>query len=351
MSNHIIRSQEPEVIEYPFSELDAFLTAAERFFVRNHFPIPQINEEEYRLSVAGRVRKPLTLSLDCLRALPSQTVTTTMECAGNNRTFLPPETKGVKWGLGAVGTADWTGVRLADVLSSAQVEEEVVEILLEGADQGIPDEEPKPTGPIHYARSLPLAKAMQGDVLLAYAMNGQQLTAKHGFPLRAIVPGWYGMASVKWLTRILAVDAPFGGYFQTIDYAYWEMQNGHPVRTPLAEMLVKSLIARPKEGEVLACSSEHSIVGAAWSGAGAIAKVEVSVDGGQSWAQAELAAEARPNAWRLWQCRWQAPAEPGEYTLMARATDERGNVQEMSHDRNRGNYMINFCLPIKVTVQ
>src|SRR6059058_658676 len=246
----ITREKEPPNLEMLFSALDSFVTPNERFYVRCHFPIPKINERDWRLKVEGKVARPFEVTMDDLRQMPTQTITVTLECAGNSRVFLVPKVKGVQWELGAVGNAEWTGVRLCDVLQRAGIANEAREIILEGADNGTIAEAPLSAGKINFARSLPVEKALD-DVLLAHSMNGQPLAAAHGFPLRAIVPGWYGMASIKWLRRIIVTDRPFQGYFQTLDYAYYERRDGLPTLTPITELQVKSLIARPVLNEVI----------------------------------------------------------------------------------------------------
>ena len=212
------------------------------FNSHSHFPAPDLKITEYELRVGGAVRQPFALSYRSLREMPSETRIATLECAGNGRVFLVPAVQGAQWELGAVGTAEWTGVPLKALLERAGVDADACEIVLEGADRGIPTELPVPPGPISYARSLPLSKALQGDVLIAYQMNGADLTGEHGYPARAIVPGHFGMASVKWLTRIEAVREPFQGYFQTSDYAYWDYFDGMPVRRALGQMPLKSEI-------------------------------------------------------------------------------------------------------------
>jgi len=177
--------------------------------------------------------------------MPSRTIVAMLECAGNSRVFLVPKENGLQWDLGGVGNAEWTGVPLRVVLERAGVRPDAVEVVLEGADAGESKEEPKTPGIIHFARSLPLAKALEKEVLLADRMNGAQLPQSHGFPVRAIVPGWYSMASVKWLTRILVTDRPFNGYFQSSEYSYWERNNELPTMSPVTEISVKAEIARP----------------------------------------------------------------------------------------------------------
>jgi DMSO/TMAO reductase YedYZ molybdopterin-dependent catalytic subunit len=228
------------------------------------------------------------LSYADIRTMPSRTCIATLECAGNSRVFLVPPVPGAQWELGAVGNAEWTGVPLSMLLERAGLADEVCELVLEGADRGVPREEPRPPGPISYARSIPRARAMQRDVLIAYQMNGQDLTPDHGYPLRAIVPGHYGMASVKWLTDIIATTRPFLGYWQTSDYGYWDSYDGRPVRRPLAEMKLKSQIARPRVYETVAPGRSYTIFGAAWAGDTDVAEICISLGGGASWLQADF---------------------------------------------------------------
>src|SRR5919109_2431567 len=208
----IMRQKEPNNLETPLDQVDSYLTPTELFYIRSHFPGPKVELASYQLRIDGAVRNPLALSYKQLRDMPSETRVATLECAGNSRIFLVPQVAGAQWELGAVGHAEWTGVPLRALLERAGLEEDACEVVLEGADRGVPKEEPVPPGPISYARSLPRDKAMQQEVLIAYQMNGRDLPLDHGYPVRAIVPGHYGMASVKWLTHVEAVRKPFGGY-------------------------------------------------------------------------------------------------------------------------------------------
>lgn len=345
----ITREKEPPNLEMPFSALDDFLTPNERFYVRCHFPIPKINERDWRLKVEGKVARPFEVTMDDLRQMPTHTITVTLECAGNSRVFLVPKVKGVQWELGAIGNAEWTGVRLRDLLQRAGMANEAREIILEGADNGTIAEPPRPAGKINFARSVPVEKAMD-DVLLAFAMNGEPLSATHGFPLRAIVPGWYGMASIKWLQRIIVASEPFNGYYQSIDYAYWQRTESGPALVPLREVQVKAEIAQPESNEVIRANSKYIVKGAAWTAEAVITKVEVSCNSGKSWSEAALNGDAIENAWRLWEFEWPTPS-PGNYILMARAADSRGRIQPMERDANGGTYMISHCLPIEVEVR
>ena len=345
----LVREQEPLNLEMPFSTLNGFITPNESFYVRCHFPIPEIMASEWRLEVEGEVEAPFSLSYDELLAMESRTIAATLECAGNNRIFLEPKVKGVQWELGAVGNASWTGVALSEVLSRAKVKSSALEVILEGADEGEIANPPRPAGRIRFARSLPLEKALD-DVLLAHTMNSQKLSASHGFPLRVIVPGWYAMASVKWLHRIIVTDKPFAGYYQSIDYTYWKRTAGLPTLVPLAEQRVKAEIARPQTGETVPAGAIVKVHGAAWSSDADITKVEVSADSGATWNVAQLVDTSVKNAWRLWEYDWRTPARPGKQRLLARATDSRGRVQPFERDADRGTYMINHVLPVEVEV-
>jgi DMSO/TMAO reductase YedYZ molybdopterin-dependent catalytic subunit len=346
----IIRQKEPNNLETPFDQVDSFLTPMELFYIRSHFPAPKLDLASYQLRIDGVVRKPFSLSYKELRDMPSETRVAILECAGNSRVFLVPQARGAQWELGAVGNAEWTGVPLTALLERAGVEEDACEIVLEGADQGTPVEEPVPPDPISYARSLPRDKAMQREVLVAYQMNGRDLSQDHGYPVRAIVPGQYGMASVKWLTHIHAVREPFHGYWQTSDYAYWDHLDGKPVRRALGEMKVKSEIFRPRVYETLAPSQIYTVFGAAWAGETEVTEIAVSTDGGQTWADAQFLDPVQRYAWRRWKFDWLTPRKPGQYTLLARAKDANGSVQPDNHDQNYGSYVINHPLPIEIFV-
>jgi len=346
----IVRSEEPLNLEMPFEQVDGFITPADSFYVRCHFPIPKIDRKNWRLRVEGEVEKPFELDYDELLQLESRTIPATLECAGNTRSFLEPKVKGVPWGMGAVGNAEWTGVPLSILLDRAGVKTNACEVILEGADEG-PLAEPKgPLGNVRFARSIPLAKAC-ANVLLVYRMNGEELPPQNGFPVRAIVPGWYAVASIKWLQRVIVTDKPFAGYYQTLDYAYWEKRGDLSELVPISEMQIKAEIAQPAANEILRPNSNVRIHGAAWTSEGEITKVEISVGGGANWTEAKLIDQTTRNAWQLWEYDWRTPAKPGKQTLVVRATDSRGRTQPVERDPDRGTYMINHLLPIEVEVR
>src|SRR6267143_141330 len=258
----IVRGESPLNLEMPFEQLEGFITPTELFYVRTHFPVPHIDRHAWWLRVEGDVENPFAINYEQLLELESMTVPVTLECAGNNRNFLEPKVKGVQWRLGAVGTADWTGVPLSVLLDRATLKPNACEVVLEGADSGRLEDPKSPPGELKFARSIPLEKARR-DVLLAYKMNGEDLPPEHGFPLRAIVPGWYAMASVKWLQRIIVTDRPFTGYYQTLDYAYWQRREDGVELIPLSEMQIKAEIARPAEGETVPSNTSVRVSGAA----------------------------------------------------------------------------------------
>jgi DMSO/TMAO reductase YedYZ molybdopterin-dependent catalytic subunit len=300
--------------------------------------------------VEGEVEKPFAINYEELLKLESRTIPVTLECAGNNRNFLEPKVKGVQWGLGAVGTAEWTGVPLSILLDRAGVKTSACEVILEGADQGMLEDAKSPSGILKFTRSIPLTKA-RNEVLLAYKMNGDDLPPQHGFPLRAIVPGWYAMASIKWLQRIIVTNEPFTGYYQTMDYAFWKRRGDIAELAPLTEMQIKAQIAKPVKGEIVPGDSGVRVHGAAWTSDGEIAKVELSTDGGASWNEVSLIDKPIRNAWRLWEFDWRTPSKRGKQTLIARATDSLGRTQPVDRDPDRGTYMINHLLPITVEMR
>jgi DMSO/TMAO reductase YedYZ molybdopterin-dependent catalytic subunit len=348
----ISRLREPDNFEFPFATLNSFLTPNEQFYVRTHFGVPHIDPNRWRLRIEGAVRKPIEISYDDLRAMPSVTLTALLECSGNSRVFLKPPQTIIRWELGGVSNAEWTGVRLSDVLGLAGVEDHVVEVILEGADKGeFHEPDPKTPGTIPYARSLPIDKARRPEVVLAYRMNGQELPPEHGFPVRAVIPGWYGMASVKWLTRITAIERPYDGYLQTFMYAIWERRHGLPTLLPVSDIAVKAEIARPVVYETIPTHSTYRVIGAAWAGESDVIKVELSADGGWSWDTARLIDHAVPYAWRFWDYEWRTPGKRSSVTLMARATDSAGRTQPMEREEDYRDAMISHVLPVKVHVR
>ena len=266
----------------------------------------------------------------------------TMECAGNNRSDLNPPTPGSQFQSGAVSTAYWAGVRLSDVLKPAGIKSSAREVLFEGHDAGRPE---PGASEMPYTRSLPIDVALHPDTLLAYEMNGLELPKEHGHPIRLIVPGWYGMASVKWLRRLTVLDTDYSGYFQGYKYVI-EDEAGQSV--PLTTIGIKSLIGKPAEGDTVRMG-QVCVIGMAWSGQERIARVDVSSDSGATWEPADIIGPSEQYAWQKWHYTWTPPA-PGDYTLMSRAVDVRGNVQPLKSRWNRLGYMVNGVKPVEMTV-
>ena len=226
-----------------------------------------------------------------------------------------------------------------------------VDVILVGADQGAITADPATPGAIHFERSLPLAKATKPEVLLAYKQNGADLTPSHGAPVRAVVGGWYGMASVKWLTKVIVTDRPHAGYWQTFDYAYYERDRaGLPVVTPVTKVQPKASIARPTVAEVVPAGKPYRVFGAAWAGESAVAKVDLSTDGGRTWSPAKLTEDEKPFCWRTWEFTW-TPSARGPARLVAKATDAAGGTQPEKRDPDRRSYMINHLVPVEGLVR
>jgi DMSO/TMAO reductase YedYZ molybdopterin-dependent catalytic subunit len=335
----------PENSETPLTSIQGWVTPNRLFFVRNHFDVPAVDRSAWRLCIEGLVDRPLELTWDELTALPERSVFATVECAGNGRSFLHKPVPGVQWGAGAIGHAEWTGVPLARVLEKAGVQAGAVEVVFEGADQGTESDHPEP---MYFARSLPLSKALDPNTLLAYRMNGELLSPNHGFPVRLFVPGWYGVASVKWLRRLEVLDRPFKGYFQTTKYTIQRRTPSGSETVIVGPMELKSEILRPHEGASLGLGT-HRIFGIAWAGEEAVAAVEVSTDGGRTWDRAELLGSQAPYSWTLWEYLWEVGV-PRRYTLLARAISTGGQVQPVEHDPLAGGYLIRHSRPRIVEV-
>jgi DMSO/TMAO reductase YedYZ molybdopterin-dependent catalytic subunit len=341
----VMVSQEPFNAETPLPEQVGVMTPTPLFYVRNHFPIPTINADEWRLTLDGEVARPLQLTYRELRALPSRSLLVTLECAGNGRASLQPKADGEPWGYGAASTAEWTGVSLATVLQAAGLKENVTTLVMEGADQGYVA---AAGAAVRYQRSLSPKQAQHPDTLLAYAMNGDALPPEHGFPVRLLVAGWYGMASVKWVTRITATQEPFRGFYQVDRYVMAHPERGETAVTPLEAMRVRSIITDPTAGATIA-RRLRLVRGAAWSGAAPVSRVEVSVDGGRQWQPAQLTSPAERYAWRRWEFPWQATT-PGDVDLRSRAFDDAGNSQPVEPEWNKLGYANNAIQVVAVSV-
>jgi DMSO/TMAO reductase YedYZ molybdopterin-dependent catalytic subunit len=322
------------------------LTPNPAFYVRDHFSMPHIARADWRLTLDGEVARPLALTYDELRALPSRTFPVTLECAGNGRIGLHPPAEGEPFGYGVASTAEWTGVPLRTVLEAAGLRPSAAEVLFVGADGGPNPEAGGVT--MTFARSLPVERALHPDTLLAYAMNGEELSIAHGFPLRLVVPGWYGVAAVKWLVRISALASPFDGFFQRDRYVMAHPERGETATTPLTTIPPRSLLVAPADGAALPRGKQY-LRGLAWSGGAQIERVEVSVDDGRTWQVAEWTSEPARYAWRAWEYRWEAPGR-GPATLRSRAFDAAGSTQPASAEWNRLGYANNAIQVVRVTV-
>lgn len=345
----IIRSLRFYDLETPVTLLNSWITPVDLFFVRNHMSEPTtFDPDAYRLTVGGEVEHPLSLTLADLKKLAAATVTNTLECAGNGRGFYQPRVPGVQWQRGAVGTARYTGPRLKDVLARAAVKPTGKHVMFKGLDE--------PPGKVPaFIRSIPIEKALDPDTLLAMEMNGAPLLKHHGYPVRALAPGWIGAASCKWLTEIRVLDREFEGNFMKPAYRMPKesVAPGADVKpedtVPVTGLYVKSLISRPAEGAAAKLGLVH-IAGAAWAGEAEVTKVDVSTDGGRTWNPAQLGRDHAKYAWRFFEYAWK-PAKPGAYTLMSRATDSQGRVQPAQGMWNPSGYLWNGLDQVNIHVE
>jgi DMSO/TMAO reductase YedYZ molybdopterin-dependent catalytic subunit len=344
----IVRSIRPQDFETPVSLLDSWITPNDLFYIRSHLYTPTVDAASWALSVDGEVDRPVMLTLAELRQMPSVTIAATLECAGNGRAFFDPPVAGVQWERGAVGNARWTGVRLGEVLKRAAARTSGRFIWMDGAD--------RPMGKVpDFVRQVPLDKALHPSTILAYEMNGQPLPAAHGFPLRAIVPGWEAAYSVKWLTHLQVSAKESDAFFVQTGYRYPRVPiaPGAAVdpkdMVPLAGLTVKSIITSPAEGAV-AKRGPISVSGLAWAGEANVTRVDVSVDNGSTWRQATLGSDQAPFAWRQFSYEWRADG-PGSFLVMARAADDRGRVQPIAALWNPSGYLWNSIERVRVNVE
>jgi DMSO/TMAO reductase YedYZ molybdopterin-dependent catalytic subunit len=345
----LVRSLRPPDYESPVALLDSWITPVEHFYVRSHLPVPPgLDGATWTLSIDGEVNAPVSLTLDELRKLPSTTITTTLECAGNGRAFFDPPVAGIQWSKGAVGTARWTGVRMADVLKRAGAKSTARFVYMNGADR------PLGTMP-DFVRQLPIDKAMHADTVIAFDMNGQPINPLHGFPLRAIVPGWEGAYSVKWLTNLRVADRESDSFWVATAYRY-PLRRVAPGATvdakdmgPLTGLVVKSLLTRPLDG-VTVGPGKIDVAGFAWAGEADISRVDISTDYGASWQQARLTGEQAKYAWRRFEYTFEA-SRPESYMILSRATDSQGRAQPMSPPWNPSGYLWNAPDSVRIEVK
>jgi sulfane dehydrogenase subunit SoxC len=309
-----------------------------------HYDIPAVDPDGFRLEVSGAVEKPMTLSLGALRERPRVAEPITFECAGNGRALLEPRPVSQPWLTEAVGTAEWGGTPLAPLLEEAGPSGGAVEVLFTGVDRGVEGDVPQA-----YERALPIAEVE--NALLAYEMNGAPLLPQHGFPLRLVVPGWYGMQNVKWLTRITVLEEHFEGYQNAVSYRLYDA-DGEPGQ-PVTRMQPRSLMIPPGVPDFLTRERRLepgpvTLSGRAWSGQAPIEAVEVSTDGGETFDAAVVDPPQGPYAWRRWSYEWDA--EPGKHELCSRATDSAGHTQPLEPPWNLKGFANNAVAWVKVLV-
>jgi DMSO/TMAO reductase YedYZ molybdopterin-dependent catalytic subunit len=345
----LVRSLRPPDYESPVALLDSFITPVEQFYVRSHLPVPPgLDGATWTLAIDGEVNSPVSMSLDEIRKLPSTTITMTLECAGNGRAFFDPPVAGIQWAKGAVGTARWTGVRLAEVLKRAGAKSTARFVYMNGADR------PLGTMP-DFVRQLTIEKATHPDTILAYDMNGQPITPLHGFPLRAIVPGWEGAYSIKWLTSLRVADRESDSFWVATGYRYptKRVAPGATVdpkdMAPLTGLVVKSLITRPLDGAAVG-PGKVDVAGFAWAGETDISRVDISTDHGASWQQARLVGEQAKYAWRRFEFTFEA-SRPESYLILSRATDSQGRAQPMAPPWNPSGYLWNAPDSVRIEVK
>ena len=347
----IIRSLRPEDLETPVGLLNSWITPKDLFYVRTHTYVPSIDEragKEWKLKIDGEVERPIELTLDELKKMPRATVTVTLECAGNGRSFFDPPVAGIQWEKGAVGTARWTGVRMSDILKKAGVKSTGKYIALDGAD--------KPLGKMpDFIRNVPMEKAMHPDTIIAYEMNGEPIPMLHGFPLRSVVPGWEGAYAVKWLNHMQVIDKEHEGFFVKTAYRYpnRRVAPGSAVdpkdMVPLTGLVVKSFINSPLEGTKTK-PGKVRLSGFAWAGESNIARVDVSMDNGSTWLPAKLGKERERYAWQSFEYEFNI-ASRGSYVLMARATDDKGRMQPVVPQWNPSGYLWNVIDKVRINVE
>jgi sulfite oxidase len=340
----ITLSPQPLDLEMPVEDFVTEITPVKNFFVRSHSLIPDVKLADWKLTLDGLVEKPMTFTFDDIKQMPRMELVSVLECAGNGRSFYSPHVAGAQWTFGSVGCARWTGVRLRDILDKAGIQSTATQLLMDGADVPLgkqPD----------FQRTITVAKALDPDTMLAYEMNGEPLTAAHGFPLRLIAPGWASDSWVKWLQHIEVLDHEFEGFWMKTAYRH----PNHPVApgsavdakdmVPVTDLNVKSVIATPhgwaKPGRVV-------ITGVAWSNASPVTKVDLSTDAGKTWTPAKLTGEPTKYGFRKWTYSWEA--REGDHALISRATNAKGESQPMEEQWNPSGYLWNVAQPRPVVV-
>jgi DMSO/TMAO reductase YedYZ molybdopterin-dependent catalytic subunit len=336
----IVRSSRPLNLESRVADLTDYRTPESVFFVRNNYDTGPIDPAQWSLKIEGEVDNPVILRLDDLRKLPVFSQDVTLECAGNGRSFHQPRASGIQWEHGAVGTQKFTGVRLADALALATPRPGAQHVAFDGADKP-----PTPQAP-DFIRSVPLWKALAPHTMLAFEMGGKPIPHLHGGPVRVVVPGFVGSASIKWVERIMALTEEFNGFYMKSNYTAPRVDNDKEVYS-LQSLEVKSIVVSPAEGTKLA-AGRATTWGWAWAGEGELTGIDVSTDGGKTWTAGTFTRPWDRYSWRKWEHTWDAA--PGSHTIMARATDSLGRVQPPSRAFNRLGYRWNVIHAVKVDV-
>jgi DMSO/TMAO reductase YedYZ molybdopterin-dependent catalytic subunit len=330
----------PQNLSYPLRSIQASITAPNLFFVRDHFSEPDVSIENWKLRIEGRVNRPYNLAFSDLVEMPTKRLEAVLECAGN-----------VANGS-AVSNGVWEGVPISSLLTPAQPASEAVFVMLEGSDSGrLLQDSPQ----LQYSQLVPLEKCMDASSLVAFKLNDLLLPKRNGFPARALFPGWYGMDSVKWLQRIVVMNAQdqqqstFRQSGMNRLYNRVSSVQGDTRIMRLSSVQVKSVVAWPPNGLKLP-AGHHLVWGFAWSGSNAIRGVALTTDGGKVWHSAKLDSQSSPYSWVRWTYSWNAT--PGEYTLMSRASDAAAREQPIQRDPTRKDaYELNSCVPLHCTVR
>ncbi|WP_026564984.1 sulfite oxidase [Bacillus sp. UNC41MFS5] len=344
--NLITKKLVPENQETPIHFYHFDIVNEKLFYRRNHFPYPKFATSFYFLPIDGLVYTPKVFSLQEIYSFPSKTIKLVLECSGNKRELFKPKVFGEQWGKGAISQGIWKGVSLRFLLQYTGLLDTAKEIVFEGYDYG---ERPDSNQLFNFSRSLPIEKALDPDTIIAYEYNNHPIPFKHGYPLRLIVPGWYGMASIKWIKKISVIDNHFKGPFQTIDYVYYPNKENDNRKTPVTSINVNSTIQYPLNMQLMP-TGIYEIYGIAWTGKGQITHVEISLDEGQTWNTCQLTSSSEKYSWVRWKYKWDA-LKKGEYTIKSKATDSLGNIQPLDPMWNRKGYGYNAIDCIKVKIE
>jgi DMSO/TMAO reductase YedYZ molybdopterin-dependent catalytic subunit len=340
-------------IRTPVMDLEGHMTPTHLFYVVQHFAVPEpIRPEDWRMTIDGEVQSSVTLTYEDVRRMPARTVRTVMECSGSDANFFEYfQGKGprpIRAEEGMIASAgEFTGVPLATVLARAGLNHRAAHVRVEGWDRGVPPTATPGTPPFYYDKGLPLEKALHPDTMLAWAQNGELLEHLHGAPMRLLVPGWSGNWSVKWVQRIEVTAEPPDCWYHWQFYYYGNAPDD-PSKELITTIGVRSIVTFPRDDQTTLQRGTHIIRGRAWSGAGAITQVEVSVDGGQTWHAAHLEPPRERWSWERWSYVWDA--QPGQYRVMSRATDEVGRVEPQTPRYNNMRKNFSAIVATDVTV-